>query len=190
MDCNRNVNVPQCSLLLLSFFEQKGCQNSELKSELDTLDELLKLPTNHTYIESDGDLQTDGHSFSVTYRDLLHELQNQVQPQLPVNAVEAQVARDMAAELIRIADLLEQRVLSQAAETLTKKLDTCPTQLWSTHLSEGVQGLLHQVAGAKEFKKELVEMAFTFVLMKTVCERMPGFLFKLYGTVVQYFGSR
>lgn len=35
----------------------------------------------------------------------------------------------MAAELIRIADLLEQRVLFQAAETLTKKLDTCPEQV-------------------------------------------------------------
>ncbi|XP_067275896.1 BH3 interacting domain death agonist isoform X2 [Pseudorasbora parva] len=165
MDCNRNFNVPHCSLLLLSFFEQKGCQNSELKSELD---EQIKLPTNHAYIEGDGDLQTDGHSFSVTYRDLLHELQNHVQPHLPVNAVEAQAAREMAAELIRIADLLEQRVLFQAADHLTKKLSTCPTQLWSTHLSDGVQGLLRQVAGAKEFKKELVEMAFTFVLMKTV----------------------
>lgn len=35
----------------------------------------------------------------------------------------------MAAELIRIADLLEQSVLFQAAETLTKKLDTCPKQV-------------------------------------------------------------
>lgn len=35
----------------------------------------------------------------------------------------------MAAELIRIADLLEQRVLYQAAETLTKKLDTCDPQV-------------------------------------------------------------
>jgi len=35
----------------------------------------------------------------------------------------------MAAELIRIADLLEQRVLFQAAETLTKKLDKCETRV-------------------------------------------------------------
>ncbi|CAM4581663.1 unnamed protein product [Leuciscus chuanchicus] len=109
---------------------------------------------------------------------------------ISVDAEQAQAAREMAAELIRIADLLEQRVLYQAAETLTKKLDTCDPQLWSRHLSDGVQGLLHQVAGAKEFKKELVEMALTFVLMKTVCERVPRFLSKLYGTVVQYFGSR
>ncbi|XP_077104995.1 BH3 interacting domain death agonist [Siphateles boraxobius] len=187
MDSNRNIdNFPHCSLLLLSFFEQKGCQNSELKRELDDFD----LPSDQNYFESDGDLQTDGHSSSVSYRDLLLELQNQVQPQLPVDADQARAAREMAAELIRIADLLEQRVLFQAAETLTKKLNTCGTQLWSRHLSDGVQGLLHQVAGAKEFKKELVEMALTFVLMKTVCERVPQFLFGLYGTVVQYFGSR
>lgn len=41
---------------------------------------------------------------------------------ISVNAEEAQAAREMAAELIRIADLLEQRVLSQAAESLSKKL--------------------------------------------------------------------
>ncbi|XP_051727059.1 BH3 interacting domain death agonist [Ctenopharyngodon idella] len=184
MDCNRNFNNFQhTSLLLLSFLEQKGCQNSELPEQ-------LKLPTNHNYIEIDEELQTDGHSCSVTYREILHDLQNQVQPQLPVDEEEAQAARELAAELIRIADLLEQRVLFQAAETLTKKLDTCPTQFWAGHLSDGVQGLLRQVAGAKEFKKELVEMAFTFVLMKTVCEHVPQFLFSLYGSVVQYFGSR
>ncbi|KAK9958978.1 hypothetical protein ABG768_011071 [Culter alburnus] len=177
MDCNRNYNHFQHTpLLLLSFLEQKGCQNSEL--------------ANHNYIEIEEELQTDGHSSSVTYRDFLNDLQNQVQPQLPVDDEEARAAREMAAELIRIADLLEQRVLFQAAETLTKKLDTCPEQFWVRHLSDGVQGLLRQVAEAKEFKKELVEMAFTFVLMKTVCERVPQFLFRLYGSVVQYFGSR
>lgn len=79
MDHNRNIdNFPHCSLLLLSFFEQKGCQNSVLRRELDDFD----FSYDHNYNDSDGDLQTDGHS-SVTYKDLLHELQNQVQPQLP-----------------------------------------------------------------------------------------------------------
>ncbi len=45
---------------------------------------------------------------------------------ISVNAEEAQAAREMAAELIRIADLLEQSVLSQAAESLSKKL--CKSQ--------------------------------------------------------------
>lgn len=188
MDCNRNFHsFPDTSLVLLSFLKQKGCQSSQLQRELDCLDDQLKLHTNHNYIESDEELQADGHSFSVSYRELLHEFQNQVQPQLPVNAEEAQAAREMAAELIRIADLLEQSVLSQAAESLSKKLCKSQEQFWGRHLSDGVQALLHQVAGAKEFKKELVEMAFTFVLMKTVCEHVPHFLFGLYGTVVQYF---
>ncbi|XP_052438160.1 BH3 interacting domain death agonist [Carassius gibelio] len=188
MDFNKNFDsFPDTSLVLLSFLKQKGCQNSQLQRELVYLDEQLNLPTNHNYIESDDEIQADGHSFSVSYRELLHEFQNQVQPQLPVNAEEAQAAREMAAELIRIADLLEQSVLSQAAESLTKKLYRSQEQLWGRHLSDGVQGLLHQVAGASEFKKELVEMAFTFVLMKTVCEHVPQFLFGLYSSVVQYF---
>ncbi|XP_059362497.1 BH3 interacting domain death agonist [Carassius carassius] len=188
MDFNRDFDsFPDTSLVLLSFLKQKGCQNSQLQRELVYLDEQLNLPTNHNYIESDDEIQADGHSFSVSYRELLHEFQNQVQPQLPVNAEEAQAAREMAAELIRIADLLEQRVLSQAADTLTKKLYRSQEQLWGRHLSDGVQGLLHQVSGANEFKRELVEMAFTFVLMNTVCEHVPQFLFGLYSTVVQYF---
>ncbi|XP_073707034.1 BH3 interacting domain death agonist [Garra rufa] len=188
MDCNRNFDIfPHTSLVLLSFLKQKGCQNSELKRELNDLDEHLNLPTNHNYIESDDELQADGHSFSLSHRELLHEFQHQVQPQLPVNGEEAQAAREMAAELIRIADLLEQRVLSQAADSLTKKLCRSQEQFWARHLSDGVQALFCQVAGAKEFKKELVEMAFTFVLMKTVCEHVPEYLFRLYGTVVQYF---
>lgn len=128
-----------------------------------------------------------------------------------VNAEEAHAAREMAAELNRIADLLEHRVLSQAADSLTKKLKTSPlqvreiitnqsdqfrlqmislilfVQVWSDHLSVGVQSLLHQVPGAGEFNKELVEMAFTFALTKTVCEHVPRFLFHLYDVVVQYF---
>ncbi|KTG35544.1 hypothetical protein cypCar_00013273 [Cyprinus carpio] len=188
MDCNRNFDsFPDTSLVLLSFLKQKGCQNSVLKRELDDLDEQLKLPTNHNYIESEGELQTDGHNVSFSYREFLLELQHQVQPQVPVNAEEAQAAREMAAELIRIADLLEHRVLSRAAVSLTEKLCKSQEQVWASHLSDGVKALLHQVAGAKEFKKELVEMAFTFVLMKSVCEHVPEFLFCLYGTVVQYF---
>ncbi len=48
---------------------------------------------------------------------------------ISVNAEEAQAAREMAAELIRIADLLEQRVLSQAADSLTKKLGRSQEQV-------------------------------------------------------------
>ncbi len=84
MDCNRNFDsFPDTSLVLLSFLQQKGCQSSQLQRELDYLGEQLKLPTNHNYIESDEELQADGHSFSVSYRELLHEFQHQVQPQLP-----------------------------------------------------------------------------------------------------------
>lgn len=44
-------------------------------------------------------------------------------------AAEAHAAREMAAELIRIADLLEDRVLFRAADSLTKKLRTSPLQV-------------------------------------------------------------
>ncbi|XP_056622424.1 BH3 interacting domain death agonist [Triplophysa dalaica] len=181
MDRNKNVDsFPETSLVLLTFLQHKSCQN-----DLDDLNENLRWNTNHNCIESDDELQTDGHSFD--YRDLLQDLQHQVQPRLPVNAEEAHAAREMAAELIRIADLLEHGALSQAADSLTKKLKISPLQVWSDHLSVGVKSLLHQVPGAREFNKELVEMAFTFALTKTVCERVPRFLFHLYDVVVQYF---
>lgn len=181
MDCNKNLDgFPETSLVLLAFLQHKGCQNCELKRE-------PELSNNNNYIDSDEELQTDGHSPPIDFRGVLHDLQQQIQPQLSVNAEEAQAAREMAAELIRIADLLEQRVLSRAANSLTKKLSTSTFQVWSNHLSDGVQSLLQQVPGAREFNKELVEMAFTFALVKTVCEHVPPFLFQLYDTVVQTF---
>ncbi|TRY66390.1 hypothetical protein DNTS_003355 [Danionella cerebrum] len=178
-------HFPNTSLVLLSFFEQKGYQNIELKRECDALEQLY-LPTNLRNNHNDECLQTDGHSPSA-FRDLLSELQHPVQPHLPENAEEIQAAREMAAELIQIADLLEHRVLSLAAERLSKNLRSSQEQNWGRYLSSGVQALLQQVPRAREFQKELVEMAFTFVLMKSVCERTPNFLYGLYGIVTQYF---
>lgn len=80
MDCNKNFDrVPDTSLVLLAFLQNKSCQNDDL----DDLNENLKWTTNHNYIESDEELQTDGHSFPVDYRNLLQDLQQQVQPHLP-----------------------------------------------------------------------------------------------------------
>nr|XP_055029316.1 BH3 interacting domain death agonist isoform X1 [Misgurnus anguillicaudatus]XP_055029317.1 BH3 interacting domain death agonist isoform X1 [Misgurnus anguillicaudatus]XP_055029318.1 BH3 interacting domain death agonist isoform X1 [Misgurnus anguillicaudatus]XP_055029319.1 BH3 interacting domain death agonist isoform X1 [Misgurnus anguillicaudatus] len=184
MDCNKNVDgFPETSLVLLAFLQHKRCQNGDLKREPELSN------NNNNYIDSDEELQTDGHSSPIDFRGVLHDLQLQIQPQLSVNAEEAQAAREMAAELIQIADMLENRVLSRAANSLTKKLSTSTYQLqvWSNHLSDGVQSLLQHVPGAREFNKELVEMAFTFALVKTVCEHAPPFLFQLYDTVVQTF---
>lgn len=80
MDCNKNFDrFPDTSFVLLAFLQNKSCQNDDL----DDLNENLKWTTNHNYIESDEELQTDGHSFPVDYRKLLQDLQQQVQPHLP-----------------------------------------------------------------------------------------------------------
>lgn len=72
MDRNKNVDsFPKTSLVLLTFLQHKSCH----------LNENLRWNTNHNCIESDDELQTDGHSFD--YRDLLQDLQHQVQPRLP-----------------------------------------------------------------------------------------------------------
>lgn len=80
MDCTKNADsFPETPLVFLAFLQHKSCQHNDL----DDLNENLKWTTNHNYIESDEELQTDGHSFTDDYRHLLQDLQQQVRPHLP-----------------------------------------------------------------------------------------------------------
>ncbi|XP_053479066.1 BH3 interacting domain death agonist [Ictalurus furcatus] len=184
----------QTPLLFLTFLQQRPL-NSELQRELENLHCDMKLraaPTgitdhtvytqNHDFdsnIECDGELQTDGHSVQ---RIVLHDVP-QVELVLPVPVDEAHAVREVAAELVRMADELNHIIVSQAAERLTKTLSTSPQKcLWSC-LSQGVDTLLKDVPGVHS---ERMVMALTFSLARAVCERAPRLLRDLCNTMMQY----
>ncbi|KAI4875817.1 hypothetical protein NFI96_017149, partial [Prochilodus magdalenae] len=133
MDVSDNVDC--FSLLFLTFLDQIPCRNPEFVDELHKLDREVKQITDpvvcswenvygehsNPYIECDGELETDGH-ISSNPRDFLQDVLPVVHPELPVNEEQAQAVREVAAELIRIADDLNHSIVSQAAESLAKKL--------------------------------------------------------------------
>ncbi|TSX17019.1 BH3-interacting domain death agonist [Bagarius yarrelli] len=189
-------SVPQTPLLFLTFLQQSPGLNCELQREVDKLHSEVKLrsvssggfreyidyPRCYSFdsnIECDGELQTDGHSL---YLGQLHDVP-QVELVLPVPG-EAQAVREMAEELIRMADEFNQRIVSQAAEHLTRTLSNSSTEHWSSCLSHGIEGLLNDVPGVHT---ERIVMALTFSLVKAVCERAPRFLRGLCNTVTQTF---
>ncbi|MCI4379227.1 hypothetical protein PGIGA_G00225560 [Pangasianodon gigas] len=189
----------QTPLLFLTFLQQRPCLNSELQRELENLHCEVKLsaalsglndhiayPQYHGFdsdIECDGELQTDGHSF---HRGLLHDVP-QVDLVLPVPVEEANAVREVAAELIRMADEFNHSIVSQAAEHLTKKLCNSSPQFWWTCLSQGVDSILKDMPGVHN---ERMVMALTFSLVKAVCERAPRLLRELWNTMMEYTFTR
>ncbi|XP_035280315.1 BH3 interacting domain death agonist [Anguilla anguilla] len=183
-------------LVFLSFLQQ-DCKNEELTKQLDTLGQELKLDWRDINCngfdqdaEEDGELQTDGH-FCCKPRDLVAHLEPSVEVARQVNPANEAVLRNVAAELIEIADQMENRVVSRAADNLMRKLQSSPPQDWKRHLSAEVQSVLGQGLGSglEQLPQERVVLALTMMLVKGVCERVPRLLQGLFSTALQYMGS-
>ncbi|XP_017547623.1 BH3 interacting domain death agonist [Pygocentrus nattereri] len=193
MDANDNLDC--VSLVFLTFLDQTPCQNKDLEKELHRLGYDLKLTTDSggtkyahhglvdLSIECDGELETDGN-IPTNPRDFLQGVLPEVHLALPVNPEEAQAVREVAAELIRIADELNLMIVSRAAEGLARKLNsTSSLESWHILLVQSVDNLLKEVPGVHT---EQVVMALTFSLVKAVCEHTPPLLRGLYNVVMQY----
>ncbi|XP_062860696.1 BH3 interacting domain death agonist [Trichomycterus rosablanca] len=179
MDINMNIDcLSQTSLVFLTFLQQSPCVNNELQREVDYLNHKIKL---HglgldSDIETDGLLETDGHSIN---RSLLLDFAPQAEYALP----EAQAVSEVAAELVRIADDFNDSIVSQAAERLNKKLRNASKLSWLDYLSEGVDSVLTEVQGGHN---DRIVMAVTFSLVKAVCERTPRYLCDLCNVLMRY----
>ncbi|KAG9273213.1 uncharacterized protein LOC107197792 [Astyanax mexicanus] len=197
MDVNDNINAfSQPSILFLTFLQQTPSHNPEFKRELQllTCDMALQADqcvysgemdySDHSMIdpniECDGELEADGHGLSIQ-RNLLQDILPQAHLGLPVNN---EVIREVAAELITIADDLNNTIMSRAADSLTSELRrTSSMQTWPALLRRSVTELINCVPGAHN---EQVTMALTFSLVKAVCERAPPLLRGLFSVLMQY----
>ncbi|KAI5098205.1 wee1-like protein kinase 2 isoform 2 [Silurus meridionalis] len=168
----------QTPLLFLAFLQKSSCLNSELQRELEKLCYAVKQVLD-TDIECDGELQTDGHSFQT---GLLQDVP-EIGIVLPVPAEEAEAVREVAQELIRMADEFNHLIVSQVAEHLTKKLSKSSQECWWNCLSQGVDRLLKDVPGVHS---EQMVMALTFTVVRAICDRAPRLLRDLCNTLMQY----
>ncbi|KAL2093751.1 hypothetical protein ACEWY4_011063 [Coilia grayii] len=170
-------------LVFLTFLQQKGCQNQALEQELLDLESELKhiqdvnsnCVTSECTDEDDGELQTDGHSPMVNLRALV---QGRPHVQAPRPAV-----RDVARELVEIADQLEDSVMARTTDNLLRLLKNSNYLQWGQHLSQAVDqvhGALWHSGGLDGLPQERVLLALSLSLIKGVCERTPAFLRDLF----------
>ncbi|KAJ8391057.1 hypothetical protein AAFF_G00096780 [Aldrovandia affinis] len=170
-----NVGMdPITPLVFLSFLQQQGCRNEEFVNQLADLGNELKLTKKDINCngfdgdaEEDGELQTDGH-FCCGIRSVVAHLEPSVE--VAVHPADAAALRNVAAELIAIADQLESRD-------------------WKRHLSMEVERVMGQVGtGLEQLPQERVLLALTMTLVKGVCERVPRLLHNLFTTALEYMG--
>ncbi|KAK3549228.1 hypothetical protein QTP70_034229 [Hemibagrus guttatus] len=152
-DMNSMKDIHSTPLILLSFLQQSPSLSCELQRELENLHyevqfrsaaqnglkDNIEYPQNHDFdsdIECDGELQTDGHSF----HNGLHDLP-QVDLVVPVHN-EVFMVREVAAELIRMADEFNETIVSQAAERLTKRLSYTSTEMSKAEGQQQLSGPL------------------------------------------------
>ncbi|KAJ8261903.1 hypothetical protein GJAV_G00159790 [Gymnothorax javanicus] len=184
---------PITPLLFLTFLKQPRCKNDEFTRELDALGHELTFASGdiscNGFEEEDGELQTDGN-FCCSSRDLVADLMPGVELRWQDNPADEAVLRNVAAELIVIADHMENRVVSRASENLIRKLQRSPLQDWKRHLSSEVQWALREGLGGglEMLPQERVLLALTMTLVRGVCERVPRLLRGLFSTALQYLG--
>ncbi|XP_030621181.1 BH3 interacting domain death agonist [Chanos chanos] len=170
------------SLILLSFFEQQGNQNDKLKDELRQLNNELK--PFRDINDYDSDIQTDGHPCSTSNRLYTGELEHHIE--FRGNDHENEQVRQIAAELIDIADRFDNLVLTRSAENLNRRLQSHGGKEWGAYLSEEVKRLLHGMPDFHQYSQDFVLMALTFTLVKKVCEHTPSLLQRLFSTAVDF----
>ncbi|KAJ8381795.1 hypothetical protein SKAU_G00025730 [Synaphobranchus kaupii] len=175
---------PITPLVFLAFLQQQPPNNDELANQLYVLGQELKLARGDINCngfeddaEEDGELQTDGHfCCSTNIRGLVADLDASVEVAWPANPANEAVLRNVAAELIEIANQMENRVVSRAAENLIQKLQNSPLRDWKRHLSAEVQSALRQGLGSglEQLPQERVLLALTMTLVTRTA--MPSVL--------------
>ncbi|XP_048112893.1 BH3 interacting domain death agonist isoform X1 [Alosa alosa] len=200
MDATGDANsLLGTSLVFLTFLQQKGCQNDDLERELSDLKRDLKHGqdincngiglvctdgslSGELHSGDDGELQTDGHSPTVHLQMFVLDQHPHVQAPPPV-PVPDQALRDIAQELIQIADQLENDVMAHATNRLLRSLQNSEKENWSKHLKQAVEQVhvsLRSGTSLGDLPQERVTLALSLSLIKAVCEHTPRFLRDLF----------
>ncbi|XP_033997371.1 BH3 interacting domain death agonist [Trematomus bernacchii] len=130
----------------------------------------------------DGDLETDGH---LPIRAALQDILPSVELQWPMGRAQAADFQELAEELREIAHQLQQNVVNQATQNLSRNMSNTPSEQWTEHLSRVVQSVMQSV-GLHHLSRERVMLALTFTLVKGVCALAPQLLRSLFVTVLQF----
>ncbi|XP_063052128.1 BH3 interacting domain death agonist [Engraulis encrasicolus] len=191
MDATGDASMCTTPLVFLTFLQETGCRNQELKQELLDLETEWKclqdvnsngVPSAFTDEDDEGELQTDGHSPIPCLRALVQD-RPQVRVPPPVVPLYDPAVRDVARELVHIADQLEDSVMARTTDNLLRSLQKTNYLQWGHHLSHAVDqvhGALQHSGSLDSLPQERVLLALSLSLIKGVCERTPSLLRDLF----------
>ncbi|XP_033940899.1 BH3 interacting domain death agonist isoform X2 [Pseudochaenichthys georgianus] len=187
MDELGDLNSGQNAALLMWVFLQADSSTPEFSKELLSLGKELNFSRDINFNRpceedlDDGDLETDGHlPISAALQDILPS----VELQWPMGRAQAADCQQLAEELREIADQLQQNVVNQATQNLSRNMSNTPSA-WTEHLSREVQSVMQSV-GLHHLSRERVMLALTLTLVKGVCALAPQLLRSLFVTALQF----
>ncbi|KAI9523527.1 hypothetical protein NQZ68_026469 [Dissostichus eleginoides] len=188
MDELGDLNSGQNAALLMWVFLQADSSTPEFSKELLSLGKELNsyrdINFNRPFEEDldDGELETDGH---LPIRAALQDILPSVELQWPMGWAQAADCQQVAEVLRGIADQLQQNVVNQATQNLSRNMSNTPSEQWTEHLSREVQSVMQSV-GLHHLSRERVMLALTLTLVKGVCVRAPQLLRSLFVTALQF----
>ncbi|MGH0149601.1 UNVERIFIED_CONTAM: hypothetical protein FKN15_044740 [Acipenser sinensis] len=104
--------------------------------------------------------------------------------------VDVGAVRQIAANLIEIADQLDQSVVSRASGHLARRMQNRISQDWTGLLSSEVECMMRQgIPGLQQFPQEKVMLTLTMVLVQNIGVQAPTLLRSFFSTAVQYINE-
>lgn len=188
MDELGDLKSGQNAALLMWVFLQADSSTPEFSKELLSLGKELDFSRDINFNRlceedlDDGDLETDGH---LPIRAALQDILPSVELQWPMSRAQAADCQQLAEELREIADQLQQNVVNQATQNLSRNMSNIPSAQWTEHLSREVQSVMQSV-GLHHLSRERVMLALTLTLVKGVCALAPQLLRSLFVTALQF----
>uniref|UniRef100_A0A8C8SDH3 BH3-interacting domain death agonist n=1 Tax=Pelusios castaneus TaxID=367368 RepID=A0A8C8SDH3_9SAUR len=165
-------------ILLYSFLQ--NCRNCRFTEELDSLRSqvMVSSPKSLFSVEiDDGELQTDGNR------------SGRFQNGEPDSVVQVDVFQIIGAQLAEIGDQLAREIQPRVVNDLVLQFvnESLSREEVMRRLANAVEGLMQTVP--REMEPEKAKLVLAMVLAKTVANKMPSLLQRVFNTTVNYISQ-
>ncbi|XP_044847692.1 BH3-interacting domain death agonist isoform X2 [Mauremys mutica] len=165
-------------ILVYSFL--KNCHNCDFSKELDSLRSQVMVSSPKDFLCAefdDGELQTDGNR------------SGRFQNGEPGSVVDEDVFRLIGAQLAEIGDQVAREIDQRVVNDLMRQFvnENLSREEIMRRLSNTVEGLMRTVP--LEMEQEKAMLVLSMVLARTVANKMPSLLHRVFNTTVNYINQ-
>ncbi|KAG6939630.1 BH3 interacting domain death agonist [Chelydra serpentina] len=178
MDQGLRGDVQVERILVYSFLQ--NCHNCDFSEELDSLrSQVMVSPPKNVPSDAcdDGELQTDGNR------------SGRFQIDEPGSVVDEDVFQRIGAQLAMIGDQVAREIHPRVVNDLVQQFvnENLSKEEIMRHLSNTVEGLVRTVP--LEIEREKAMLVLAMVLARTVANKMPSLLYRVFNTTVNYINN-